>query len=717
MHWNSKTTIHSLGRSALLLTITIPLISCAISKPMRDHSTENNRTEIVRNDVREAIDGAFGTPPQSEESNAAKTIPSSSTVIPSLSTQDGVADIDGTQTAPEFGVTTVDAVVPPLPLPNFIDLVFGQMLSTPYVTGPGVAANTDIVQLRSSGTMSARVFFDLVTTALKDYGVRVVPDEGVFQIVEDSALKSRIPRFVRSRARASTPSGLRPVVQFVELNAISAEDMSTILRQAFGSRNENLRMEPDRDSNYVILSGLPEEVNAALSIIFEMDELQYAGTQVQRYTPVYWSVRTLSRELSRILSAEGWQTSETETAPKPVLLLSVEYSNDLLIFSRTTKARARVNYWISQLDRPAKEGTSDQLFVYNVRNLDAVGLSNTVNQVLSASPSQAGGGYSGTAPVGANQTTGQQGAGNGPGPGGLVVDPYGNRLIFSGSASEYERIQPLLESLDQPTPEVMIEVMIAQITLTDTIRNGVEWSVQRLGGDLLGSVSSTGLGLGGGGLDFSIFPGNANVKLNAFAENKQVDILSTPRLVARSGSSAQVQVGTEVPILSSQRLPTGSFGGGSNLDVISSVEYRATGIILQIEPIVFSNNRIDLNITQEVSATLPSGGPVQSPSFSNTNVTTHLSLEDGSTAVIGGLIQDNVSRSERGIPFLKDIPFIGQAFSVHDTAIDRTELVLLITAYVLRGQDDKRFLAEKFSRDIDKTLNADNTVTLRPRKF
>jgi general secretion pathway protein D len=153
------------------------------------------------------------------------------------------------------------------------------------------------------------------------------------------------------------------------------------------------------------------------------------------------------------------------------------------------------------------------------------------------------------------------------------------------------------------------------------------------------------------------------------------------------------------------------------VDVISSVEYRSTGIILQIEPIVFSDNRIDLTISQEVSSALPTAGPISSPTFANTSVTTQLSLEDGATAVIGGLIQDNVTREERGIPFLKDVPLLGRAFSTETQSVDRSELVILITAYILRDKSQKAALANTLSAQIDRTLRTDNLVTLRPRFF
>lgn len=711
--------------------LALMVAGCALSRPQRDYRIQENQSDDVVRPVAQSGADVIDLEGESDGPLARRDGYSGQTRVPQLSErmdEDDIADASG---APPFAVREIDTVVPPLALPAFIDLVFGEMLGVPYVTGPGVAGRSEIVQLRSSGDMEAGVFLNLVEAALADYGVRVTTENGVYQIIEDSALKARLPRFIKSRARSNTPSSLRPVVQFVELNAIDARTMVNILQQAFGRQNNNLTFDADTQSNYVILNGLPEDVNAALSIIYEMDELQYAGTQVQRYSPTFWDVRAFAGELSRILAAEGWQVSSNEQSAKPVLLLPIEYSNDLLIFTRERDARLRVNYWIGELDRPTRKGDESQLFVYSVRNLDAAQLAATVNQVLSGVEQSSGRGRLAGAPqqqVGLNPSQGQPPPFALQNTTGLVVDPLGNRLIYSGTPSEYERLYPLLQQLDQPPPEVLVEVMIAQVNLTDATDFGVDWVIRNLNDDALrfqNSASDSGSGLEGivsggsfgpAGVAFGVLAPDVEVSLNAFAQNNQVNVLSTPRLLARSGSSAQVQVGTDVPILTAQRAPAGA-GGGDVIDVISSVEYRSTGIILQIEPIVFSDNRIDMTISQEVSSALPGGGPVASPSFSNTTVATLLSLEDGGTAVIGGLIQDNVSRSESGVPLFKDIPGLGKLFSSESVSVDRTELVILITAYVIRGQEDKTAFARKFSEEIDRTLSDDNLVTLRPRNF
>ena len=138
-----------------------------------------------------------------------------------------------------------------------------------------------------------------------------------------------------------------------------------------------------------------------------------------------------------------------------------------------------------------------------------------------------------------------------------------------------------------------------------------------------------------------------------------------------------------------------------------------------IEPIVFSNDRIDLTVSQEVSATVDSAdSTVSSPTISNRTITTQLSLQDGATVVLGGLIQENQVRSDNGVPFLKDIPAIGSAFSSKSTSVDRTELVVLITAYILRGQEDKSRFVDYFSDRIDGLIADDKRlVTLKPKHF
>jgi len=634
--------------------------------------------------------------------------------IPVIAQHNSYTDVGRDRTPPPLQTSRVDAYVAPLSLPQFIDAVFGEMLGTPYVTGPEVAARTDVVQLRSSGEMQATDFLELVIGALEEYGVRVLPENGTYRIIEDKDLRSRIPKFIKSRARLRTPSDLRPVIQFVELRAVDANSMLELLQKAFGRNSDKLIIQANPRLNTIILNGLPEDVNAALDIIHEMDELSYAGTLVKRYTPRYWAAEELSQELERALDLEGWEVTSGSVLEKWIALMPVAYSNDIFVFAKSELAHERVAQWIKDLDRPVQGGDTEQIFVYQVKNVDAVIMAETANAVLSS-----GDGDSRAGPVAA---LGAPPLGPSAGPSGgifFTVDPVGNRIIFTGTANDYDKLVSLLRQLDTPAPEVLIEIMIAEVTLTDDSSFGVEFFLNNLGpGNVQTTVQSGGLGLGNNGLNIGFLSGNVDASINAFASNRQVKLLSRPTLIARSGGSAQLQVGLDVPIITSQRAADNQTGSGPT-DILQSIEYRKTGVLMSIEPIVFSQNRIDLTISQEVSSTVATANAtIASPTISNRSISTQLSLEDGQTAVLGGLIQEDFIRTDTGVPVLKDLPIVGQAFSVDGISVTRTELVVLITAYVLRGQEDRAHFVREMSGRLDKLiLDEERLVTLLPKQF
>ena len=658
------------------------------------------------------------TQPAQVGNNTTVTLPSQIGRVPVLAQTQLDETPVGNSVAPTPKVKKVDAFVSPLSVPQFIDVVYGEMLGVAYVTGPEVAKMTDVVQLRSSGELESEVFQELVAKALQDYGVRVVPNNGTYQILHDKALRAQVPKFIKSRARSRTRSDLRPVIQFVEMQALDANSMLGFLRQAFGRKNDNLTIIANQGQNFISLAGLPADVDAAIGIIQELDELDFAGSQIQRYTPQYWNSGEFSDALKDALTVEGWSVTDQVSLNRTIFLMPVEYSNDLFIFAKTQQAHDRVDTWIRELDKPIEGGDTEQIFIYQVKNVDATILAETANSVLFSSQ---GGGR--TTPNSASA-----GVGAGAGQGGIIessgavfnVDPLGNRIIFTGTATDYNKLQNLLEQLDTPAPEVLIEVQIAEVTLTDGSNVGVDFFLDNIGGgDVDISAGTSGsLGLGAQGLNVALLTGDVTAALNAFANNRQVKLLSTPILVARSGGQAEIQVGQDIPVITAQRAASNQSGEGP-VDVLQSITYRSIGNLLSIEPIVFSDNRIDLSLTQEVSSTVDVGNSaIPSPTLSQRSISTQLSLEDGQTAVLGGLISEDYIRDEQGIPILKDIPIIGQAFSNDALSINRTELVILITAYVLRGQNDKDQFVNRLGGRVDRLLADESRfVTLLPKTF
>lgn len=712
-----------------LCMITLP--ACKTLKKTDHNKTFQNTTmeasslksQVIRGSKDQSKSSVLNT--GSSNSGAVVSPPSQIGRVPVISDPPSLNNgFESSDAAPKFGAKTVEAYVPALPLPDFIDVVFGEMLKTPYVTGPSVANKTDVVQLRSSGSIKAKDFFTMISSALEEYGVVVISEGGTYRILEDKALRSRMPVFIKSRARLRTRSDLRPVIQFVELRALSSNSMLGFLRLAFGGQSDKITMTSNPITNYITLSGLPEDVDAALAIIRELDALNYAGRDVRRFTPRYWNVAELTSELERALKTEGWQVSTNSQQVRTISLMPVEYSNDLFVFTTSEEANRRVETWIREFDRPIEGGDTPQIFIYQVKNVDAVDLVDIANKVIT----QTNGSSDQQEPLNSRDNSREdtrRSTNSTSSTSVFTVDPLGNRIIFSGTATDYDRNINLLQQLDTPAPEVLIEVQVAEVTLTDNTNFGVEFFIDGTSENTFFSdpsgvdIGTGGLGLGSAGATINILSGNdVEASINAFATNRQVKVLSTPILTAKSGGSAQIQVGTDVPILTSQGAsPVQGDNGSTNIQ--QSVQYRSTGVILSIEPIVFSDDRIDLTISQEVSSTLDSSsGGISSPTISNRSLRTELSLQDGATAVLGGLIQENYVRSDTGVPLLKDIPVVGQLFSNDSLSLDRTELVVLITAYVLHGQTDKTQFVNRLQNRIDVAIaNDDRLVTLLPKNF
>lgn len=606
----------------------------------------------------------------------------------------------------------VNVTLPPQPVPAFVNTVFGEILEQPFTLGPDVSERTDVISLRSVNDMPPGTFLALVEEALKDYGLAVVYENGLFRIIGMDELRAQMPQFVRSRARPTVPSDLRPIVQFVELTAIDAADMQTILEQAFPERDQ-LTIRTNRGTNSMVLSGLSDTVDAALTIVEQMDELRFAGTQVITYTPRNWAVEDMARDLQSILSVEGYYVALGSGQPRAITLLPLPYANQLMIFARERSLASHVVATARQLDAAVFEAEARLPHVYQVQNANAEELAEIVNAAMGYSTRGTPGGGGDSERSSSSSSSRNEGDNERrvvSSDGGVTVDPTGNRIIFFGTQEEYRQFESLLRQLDTPSPEVMIEVTIAEVTLTDNLSYGLDAVFDSETAATFAARLETG-----GGISGTVDTGQVTLVGSANADSNQINILSTPRIIARSGSEASVQVGTDVPVITSQRAADSQSGGNS--DVLQTVQYRSTGIILNVTPLVYSNNRIDLQISQEVSsAETNDNTAIASPIISNRSMNSELSLQDGQTAVLGGLIENRFTRGNGGVPFLKDVPVIGTAFGSESFSSTRTMLVILVTPYILNSREDRQRVVDTLVGALNAGFQNQTSAngTLRP---
>ena len=612
---------------------------------------------------------------------------------------------------------TVDAALTPQPIPQFVATVFGNLLNLPYSVGPDVAGRSDLISGGTGGTISRRDLFRVTQIALRQYGIEVYIEGGSVNIGSSPSATTTTDI---SRGRVTGPGGR--IVQIFPVRTIEVNVLQGLLSDLYPELN-GARITIDQLSNSLIISGQSRDVAAVTSTLRDLDQPRFAGSEVLRVEPIYWAADALATSLEQVLQTEGFVVSRQSAARRSIVILSFQAANQILVFTDDSEVLARVRYWVQQLDRPAAMGDRQTTFVYQVRNTDAQSLGQlAAGQAPTVSAAQPPVGVPGAAPAlqGAVQQASQTpGAAGQFGAGRLIVDPVGNRILFTGTATDYSQLHSLLQVLDTPAPQVVIEVIIAEVTLDDDTRLGVELFGSATRGDgVWNGGTEGGLGIGADGGSFTFVGPNLRAEINAFASNNKVNILSRPRLVTRSGGEARFQVGTDVPIITSQRATDTVTNPGST-DILQSVQYRQTGVILEVKPVVYGD-RVDITISQEISEVGdPPNAAIASPTILNRSLTTQINLGDGWTGVLGGLISNTYSKANTGLPFLKDIPVVGSLFQTNTVSGARTELLILLTPIIVRTNDEMGDLADRYAADMNTAYRTGRgwSYTLTPFSF
>lgn len=609
----------------------------------------------------------------------------------------------------------VVATLPPQPVPQFIDTMFAEVLQIPYIMGPGVAEIDRLVSLRAPAQGSKRAVLAMTQMTLRDYGVALSIENGTVKLSSDEGLTRSAPSFIRSRTSPETPEGGRAVVQFFELQSIEVNGLISLLNDVFPDI-KRIKISARQDINSLVLSGSARDVASAAEIISQIDQPRFANAQVARIEPVYWSADRLATAVVQALQTEGYQAASGlgGAIQRAVTFMPVPMTNQVLLFSNIPDAFDRALYWTRELDRPSALGDREGVFVYQVRNTSAEDLGRLVASVSGEAATVVGSVASETSSR--QDQARQAGTANatpsrdaqagvtsiaGAGTARVTIDTAGNRLLYRGTPSDFERAQILFEQLDTPPLQVLVETTIAEVTLNDSTRFGVEWFFEEaLDDGFFQGGTEGGIGLGSAGLLLEYSHANVRAALNAIATNNNVNILSTPRIVTRSGGEAQIQVGTDVPIITSQRAADTQVIG--NTDILQTVQYRQTGVILNVRPVVYGD-RVSIEIFQEVSSQQENeNAAIASPLILNRSVTTEVALREGSTAVIGGLMQDNYGRGQTGIPVLKDIPLVGGLFRSESVNGAKTELLIMVTPHIIRTGEELADAAEIYSESINR---------------
>lgn len=291
------------------------------------------------------------------------------------------------------------------------------------------------------------------------------------------------------------------------------------------------------------------------------------------------------------------------------------------------------------------------------------------------------------------------------------VDPAKNALVVMATPEDYRRIRQVIETLDVLPNQVFLEATIAEVKLNDTLRFGVRWFMQNhanlfgfgVTGNQAGPAANTALGQNLLGVNVAAnFPGfayafralNQQVTLSALNAITEVNVISTPSLTVLDNREAMLQVGDQIPV---QTLTSVSAIGNT----FNSVNYTNTGVILKITPHISESGRVMLELEQEVSNVDPNTPPGSTtPTIQQRRVKTQVVVNDSESLMLGGLVKDQRGRAATQLPVVGDVPVVGSLFKDKGDAIDKTELVIMITPHVVRSLSEGREITEEFKRKL-----------------
>jgi general secretion pathway protein D len=584
-----------------------------------------------------------------------------------------------------------------------IKAVLGDTLQLDYTIDPAVQGTLTVHTGRGLARAAVLPAFE---EALRLANVALVPRGHGYEAVplQDAARRSGI----------AGESGYAPGFHVVlyPVKYISATEVQRVL-EPVTQPGTIVRVDPAR--NLIVLAGTEGQLRNLVDTIsiFDVDWLksQSFGLFPLKFAPA----KGVAAELSQVIGSDSPLAGIVKIQP-------VERLNAILVVSSQSAYIEEMGDWIDRFDRSIQKPTPG-LYVYHVQNGTAAELAAVLAKAIMpgagratapAAGNEAGGTDRPQAPedqaAGAPRTSLQPSsaapsAAAGAAAGSpfsdvqITADEANNALIILAHPESYKVIEAALQQLDTAPLQVLLEAAVAEVTLTNDLQYGVQFFVQDGQISVLrAATDAASLGLSPGGLSF-LFSRGTNIRavLDLLSTITDVRVVSSPEILVLNNRTASLQVGDEVPIATSSAVSTQTTGAPQ----VNTIQLRDTGVILKVTPRVNQGGLVLLEVSQEVSASVPTTtSGIDSPTIQERRVTSSVAVQDGQTIALGGLISDNRTISRTGIPVLGGIPIVGALFSDNENSYSRTELLVLITPHVIR--DQKR--AEEVTEELQGKL-------------
>ncbi len=559
-----------------------------------------------------------------------------------------------------------------------------QITGKNFIIDPRVKGKVTVV---SSKPLNESEVYNVFLSVLQVHGFATVPTKNAIKIIPDATAKQSATPLTNRR---STP-GDQLVTRVLKINFINAAQLVPILRPLIAQQGH---LAAYAATNVLIVSDRASNIRRVERIISEIDKESDSDIEIIKLKHAF------AAEVVRLLTSLNISTPDKKAAASAVKFSADERTNSILL-SGEKSSRLKFRAIISSLDSPV-ESSGNTHVVYlryaEAKNIADI-LSNVGKEVIKAEAKNAGNAKAGAAPASVF----------------IQADETSNALVITAPASVYPSLRAVIQQLDIRRAQVHIEAIIAEVSVDTSNELGVQWLIDGGNGDkpvlstqfstsgsTIASVASgiipDGLALGLGQISDSSL--SFVTLIRALSGDSETNLLSTPSIVTLDNQEAEIVVGQNVPFVTGETSTT-----GSSVDVTNpfrTIERQDIGVSLKVKPQINEGNTITMEIEQEVSNISGSATGAVDIVTNKRSIKTTVQLEDGELLILGGLIDENVVKSEQKIPGLGDIPILGALFRTSKTTKVKQNLLVFIRSTIIKDPDKARQLSQRkynFMRD------------------
>jgi len=614
---------------------------------------------------------------------------------------------------------------------DVITEVLGKTLKLNYVIDPEISGP---VTFNVSRPVQRDEVLPTLEAVLNSRGATMVQDDGIIRVM---------PLRKQGKPTAAAPilPGSAQVVgdrtEVFPLRFVAPSDMQRVLEKVLPP---NQAISADDKRHLLVVQGAPSELQLARDTVRVFDVDQLSGMSMALVPLSHADPAGIADELKNIFA-----TTRRDLDSDAIRFMAIGRLNAVMIISRSASYLDEARAWVQRLDR-GQNPNERRVYVYNLQYGKAVQLGQQLQGLLSgldiqfkAPSTQATEGLgaisggdnsrpaSATKPPNDKPVSPEPAAAtlvasnNGDPPSDdkgsvrIVADEAHNALLISANARDYDLIRQVLDGIDVPPLEVLIEVTVAEVTLNDQLNYGVEYYIKSGNFNALLTTGASPLGVTpptpGFALSWVVGQFQPRAILDALSQVTETRVISTPRLLVLSNQSARLQVGDVVPIITQSATSTVT----NNPLVLNNVAYKDTGVVLEVTPRVNSGGLVTMDVNQSVSNVVnTTTSTIDSPTIQQRRLSTTISVKSGDTILLGGLIQQQDNRSNSGIPVLSDLPGLGSLFGTRQNGTGRTELIMLMTPHVIANEDAARAATARVKREFQAVL--DGNAMAPPRR-